>query len=88
METKIKITTPDDMRYKDVDSVIERFEKKLQEEEKGLKRYHVIITGEYPRDVLDEVQHIYLDAGWSGVECKTSSENGERGGLTGLLLLK
>ena len=45
-----------------------------------------IIVGEYPKPVTDKVAQIFVDAGWCSVEFKTSSENGERPGLTRVTL--
>jgi len=36
----------------------------------------------------NKVEKIYKEAGWRSVVCKTSSENGERPGLTGLRLYR
>ena len=88
MGTKIKVSTPKDLEFIDIDTVIEKFEEELQKVSKGHDYYHVVITGEYPRNVLNKIQRIYLDAGWRAVDCKTSTENGERGGLTGLQLYR
>ena len=87
--TKKKVTTPKDMNTTTTNSVkqvVEKFELKLSKQDKGNSYYHLVITGEYNRATLDEVEKIYKDAGWIGVKCKTSTENGERGGLTGLQL--
>lgn len=50
------------------------------------EHYHIIIKGEYPKAILDRVAQHYRNNGWYGVVCKTSSENGERSGLTSLRL--
>lgn len=72
-----------------VDELIEKFNKKLKEEPSISNTYHhIVISGEHPRIILDRVKEEYEKAGWSEVECKTSSENGERSGLTGLQLWK
>lgn len=54
----------------------------------GQKYYHVVRVGELPRIVCDQIQNLYQQAGWVKAHCRTSSENGERGGLTGLQLFK
>lgn len=41
-----------------------------------------ILTKEYPKSVRDEIAQKYRDAGWNFVGHRTSSENGERSGLT------
>jgi len=85
---KIKITKPEEMMtdLTKVEGVIEEFEEKFKGENKGENYYHLVISGEYDRGVCNEVEKIYSDAGWTGVRCLTSSERGERGGLTGLIL--
>lgn len=85
----IKVTSPKDMNTTTTESVrqvVEKFELKLSKQDKSESYYHLVISGEYNRATLDEVEKIYKDAGWIGVRCKTSTENGERGGLTGLQL--
>jgi hypothetical protein len=64
------------------------FEAELKKTDDNEDRYHLVIEGEYSRELLDEVEVIYTEAGWRRVRCKTSSENGERPGLTGLLLYR
>jgi hypothetical protein len=44
---------------------------------------HIVIRDEYPTEVRDEVVEDYMKRGWSDVKHQTSTENGERGGLTG-----
>jgi ectoine hydroxylase-related dioxygenase (phytanoyl-CoA dioxygenase family) len=42
-----------------------------------------VISGEYSKTVRDKIAQKYIDeGGWSKVTHRTSSENGERGGLT------
>lgn len=41
-----------------------------------------ILTKEYPKSVRDEIARKYRDSGWNFVGHRTSSENGERPGLT------
>ena len=41
-----------------------------------------ILTKEYPKSIRDEIAQKYRDCGWNFVEHRTSSENGERPGLT------
>lgn len=81
------VTTPDTMKSKieeHVTKMVSEFESKFRNELKDRDYYHVVITGEYPREACDQVQSIYKEAGWAETLCKTSSENGERPGLTGL----
>ena len=44
---------------------------------------HIGIFGEFTKEARDLVVEDYLKRGWSDVTHQTSSENGERGGLTG-----
>lgn len=84
------VTKPENMRTKPtpemVNDIVQIFEEKFKEEDKDQQYYHLVIRGEYPRSLLDEIEQIYLINGWSKVVCQTSSENGERPGLTGLQL--
>jgi hypothetical protein len=83
-----KITTPKDM-VKDIsklNEVLQKFEGAFLKKEKGESYYHIVILGEYNRAILDEVIKVYENAGWLVLSCKTSSEDGERPGLTGLQL--
>ncbi len=91
METKINVnvTGPQDMYSCTQDMLIQAlssFERLLKEEAVGNTYYHLVCIGEYSRDVCDKVEEIYINAGWKSVKCHTSSENGERPGLTGLIL--
>lgn len=85
----IKVTTPQEMNATTeqiVKEVVEKFELEFRKEDKTESYYHIVISGEYNRATLDEVEKIYKQAGWVDVKCRTSTENGERGGLTGLIL--
>jgi len=83
----MKLTSPEDMTdLSKLGSVLNEFEEKLIKEEKGRTYYHLVIAGEYSRGLLDKVEQAYRRAGWKNVTCRTSSENGERPGLTGLEL--
>lgn len=84
----MNITTPEEMEGTDklLEEAILKFENDFKREKKGSNYYHLLIIGEYNRKVCDKVQEYYTLAGWKNVVCKTSSENGERGGLTGLQL--
>jgi hypothetical protein len=84
----IKVTTPKDTEsgISKLETVLAKFEDEFSKQEKDQDYYHLVIIGEYPRSLLNEVETTYYSAGWSNVVCNTSSENGERGGLTGLRL--
>ena len=83
----MKVTTPKEKAgYIDsLELVIAAFENELQKEEDGQSYYHLVMIGELNRPTCDEVERVYKEAGWDA-KCRTSSENGERGGLTGLIL--
>lgn len=82
------IITPEatEDKTKDLEFILQQFLTEFNTEEKNLQYYNLIIKGEYPSEVLDEVERLYKEAGWAKVICKTSSN--ERGGLTGLQLWK
>lgn len=69
-----------------VDNIVCGFNEKLLKENPDQDYYHVILSGEFPRNILDAVQEEFVEAGWHNVVCRTSSENGERRGLTSLRL--
>jgi hypothetical protein len=87
---EIKVTAPQEMGGSDgkLQEVITAFEAQMKKQDKDEPYYHLVIVGEYNRQVLDKVEQIYHEAGWRITKAKTSSENGERGGLTGLQLWK
>lgn len=64
----------------------EKFEKQLKISVKGEKYYHLVIDGEYSREACNIIESCYKKAGWTKAICKTSSEKGDREGLTGLQL--
>ena len=68
------------------EEAVSKFEEQFKKDDKDQDYYHLVIVGEYNRDVCDEIKKTYIEAGWKRVNCRTSSENGERGGLTGLQL--
>lgn len=85
----MKITKPNEMESGILlDSAIKKFEIEFSKEDKDQSYYHIVIEGEYNRHTCDKIESIYTNAGWNNVTCKTSSERGERGGLTGLQLYK
>lgn len=92
METtilNITVTTPQDMDVatpKMVEDAVNAFEKAFKDQPKSENFYHLVIEGEFSRPTCNAVESIYKQAGWTKVQCRTSSENGERGGLTGLIL--
>lgn len=84
----IKVTAPNEMGddTSKIYLVIHAFEHQLRKAAKNENYYHLVIPGEYSRKLCDAVEVAYTDAGWVNVQCRTSSENGERPGLTGLIL--
>lgn len=71
-----------------IEDAISKFEEQFFKQEKDQNYYHLVISGEYNRETCDEVERVYANAGWENVRCITSSENGERGGLTGLRMYR
>lgn len=91
MNKKFKVTSPDEMKDTSdvlVEELISKFEKKLKKEDKDEEYYHLVILGEYDRKVYDQIEETYRNAGWDKVVCKSSTETGEKPGLTGLQLWK
>lgn len=86
----MEITTPKEMGavVTPLEVAIEKFEIKFKQEQKGLNSYHLIIFGEYDRPICDKIEATYKKAGWARAICITSSENGERAGLTSLKLYR
>jgi len=70
----------------ELESAIDKFEGQWEQQHKGSHMYHLVIEGELNREVCKEIAKIYTNAGWTKVSCKTSSDGGERPGLTGLIL--
>ena len=83
----MKVTTPEEMKadLSQLETAVKQFEEQFKVEGKGLNYYHLVITGELNKEVCKKVTELYTSAGWKAY-CKTSSENGERAGLTGLVL--
>lgn len=84
----INVTKPEEMTsgISKLEEAVNKFEAKLDKADKDEEYFHLVISGEYNRRVCDEIQKLYTKAGWDKVSCSTSSEKGERGGLTGLQL--
>ena len=82
------VTRPEDLKpnISEIDSVVQLFEKEFETMDDYANVYNIIIGGEYHRSILDAIEEIYTDAGWKNVKCITSSEKGERPGLTRLHL--
>lgn len=87
----MEVTTPEKMSIDNselLEELIKLFEEQLKESEKGRDSYSIVVYGEYPKPICNRVEEIYMEAGWKSAICKTSSENGERPGLTGLRLYR
>lgn len=84
----MKITKPEEMESgtSKLEEAVGKFEEQFKDEDKDQEYYHLVLIGEYNRDVCDAIQKLYLESGWAKAVCKTSSEGGERGGATGLQL--
>ena len=86
----IKVTSPQEKTsgLAKLEEAVNKFEKQFLLEDGDKEYYHLVIVGEYNRAVCDEIVKIYTEAGWDDVKCRTSSENGERGRLTGLRMYR
>lgn len=82
----MKVSRPDMIGSGDskLTEAVEKFEEELAQEDQDQDYFFLVIVGEYNRDVCNKIEELYTQAGWKEVSCKTSSENGERPGLTGL----
>lgn len=81
----INITSPDEMKV-NVLPYIKLFEERLLKSEPGRDEYSLVVPGEIPFSVRGSIISAYETAGWKKAEITTSSENGERPGLTRLRL--
>ena len=90
MITKDLIVKPEDKgdTLKKLEECLTKIKEQFIKDDDDQEFYHIVISGEYNRKVCDEVERFYTEAGWKRVKCRTSSENGERGGLTGLMLYR
>lgn len=70
----------------DLQKALEAFKEAFSKEEHDKKYYHLVISNEYTRETCDLIEKAYLEGGWGKAHCRTSSENNERPGLTGLQL--
>lgn len=70
-----------------VDTLVSKFNQLLLKESYE-NYYHIVIEGEYDRVILKRVEEAFKTAGWNNVICRTSSEKGERPGLTSLQILQ
>jgi len=93
------LTTPDKLKkvYAEtfVDEVCKKIEEKFDKLPKESIKYlnsngtlELIIEGEYDNATRNSVATRYKNVGWRDVRHRTSSENGERGGLTIFTLFK
>ncbi len=82
------ITSPKDMSFNkgDAKQAAKLFEHEFRQESRGLSRYELVVIGQYSRDVCDIMEYRYLSGGWSSAVCKTSSELGDVGNYTSLVL--
>ena len=67
-----------------IDNLVKQIDEKLKlaSEHRFYKWFEVTIAGEYPAEVRNEIASRYIDAGWSTIFHQTTTENGERPGLT------
>jgi hypothetical protein len=86
----MKLTSPKEKNdYNDwnVPKIFDKFENLLKKEQGDQEVFQLILTTELPRSICEIVQEEYTKVGWIA-ECRTSSENGERPGLTRLKLTR
>jgi len=90
MTTMDLIVKPEDMgnSLNKLEECLSKIKERFDSQDQDQEYYHIAIVGEYNRKVCDEVEKLYTKVGWYKVKCSTSSENGERPGLTGLHLYK
>ena len=83
--------TPDELSYiepdngyiSDIDELIEEIDMEIMTNHLWYSMFDfAILKGEYPKHIRDEVAQRYRDSGWEFVEHRTSSELGERPGIT------
>ena len=70
-EVTFEVTTPKEMggNTDKLSELIKKFEREFEYEEKGMKKYHIVISTEeenYNDLVLAQVREVYLEAGWKG----------------------
>jgi len=84
----LKVTTPSQMAtsLSELEIAIQKFEDRWQYEIKGNSYYMLLICGELTRTTCIAVEDLYKASGWNFAKCITSTENGERPGLTRLEL--
>lgn len=85
----MQVTSPKEMQNTqlfDINSVLSIFETQLLLQTKGKDQYSIMILGELSREVGDLVEKAYIDAGWSHVSCRNSTEKGFKPGMTYLVL--
>lgn len=94
----MKLTTPVDIKNviktTQKDRAVELIEREFKNEIDGLNlgnkpgfydKIKIIISGEYQKEIRDDIVKSYQSIGWSKVEHQTSSENKERPGLTSFI---
>lgn len=68
---------------KDIDELIEEIDAEIKANHLWYNMYDfAILTNEYPKQLRNEIAQRYKDSGWEFVDHRTSSELGERPGLT------
>lgn len=83
----LKVTTPESMvDNSPLTDAVNKFEEKFKSADKNLDFYFLIIHGEYSPIICQQVAELYKSVGWAQATCITSSQNGERPGLTCLKL--
>lgn len=82
----MKLSTPHDIKMRTfegrIEDLIAKIEVEFTRNKERETKFDIIVSGEWPKDERDEVAKRYEQAGWKKVTHRTSSENGERPGLT------
>lgn len=84
---KLQMITPTELQQYEIENA--NIEAIIADIDKEIKRNHgkfvyesAMLTNEYPKSVRDEISRRYREAGWEYVTHSTSSEKGQRPGLT------
>ena len=75
---------PNDMKSKvNMDELISKIDESMNKFHEWYPWESAVIEGEPSVDIRNEIAIKYIEAGWNYVYHDTTSENGERAGLTG-----
>lgn len=83
MITPTDLVSSVEQNIDDIDDIIAKIDAEIAENHLWYNMFDfAILTREYPKHLRDEIAQKYRDSGWDFVEHRTSSELGERPGLT------